>query len=604
MKVGFPLKASFGLVCGLLAGAGVFPCQAGNLILDSRLERAKLRAAVFPFAFSSGPSADSVADVSFLNAAPAGADGFVRVEKGRLATAAGELRLSGANLTGSGNFPSKPDAVRLADKLMRFGINAVRLHYMDPIGNYANFMLTGAPCLCAPGTNDLDFAFIPEQLDKLEFLVSEFKQRGIYVDLNLHVGRFHGRLGHRKGETLYNPDLIASQKEYARRLLDHVNPYTGLAWKEEPAVLLVEIANEDSIFCPFGYEIDFVKDADAAFKRFLMETERRYYAEMKRFLRDEIGVKSLVTGSQLCASPFEVQEMFEVTIDNRYWCHPEKAGCPEWTIVDAPLADYANGEWDPLAMMAKEKTPERAFLVTEYGHPYPASYGCETLPLLGAAAAVGGWSGIFPYSFSHRAAPTPSYVPFFFTIGERADLLVHQPAVSVLVRDGHPVPATAFVRCPDGIRKGHALLTTPQVKFFSGWGAGRRFDLGDGFELSFAGLTNAFATVSVLRRGSRLLVAASASCRNTGARYPVVRETPEGYPVLTGKGSVWGAAPILYSGVAAELRVPLAAGRLVCLTLDGAGRPVGTVPVAADGAVRLDPAYKTLWYEVTERKEQ
>ena len=174
---------------------------------------ASLFATVFPFAISQGPAAGSAADVSALTTGPAGAHGFVRVEGGRLLTSAGELRLSGANLTGPGNFPSKPDAVKLAEKLMRFGINAVRLHYMDPVGEYANFMMSGEPCLCARGTNDLDFAFMPEQLDKLEFLVAELKKRGIYIDLNLHVGRFHKRLGHRKGETLYNPELIASQKD-------------------------------------------------------------------------------------------------------------------------------------------------------------------------------------------------------------------------------------------------------------------------------------------------------------------------------------------------------------------------------------------------------
>lgn len=561
---------------------------------------ASLFAAVFPFAISQGPAAGSAADVSVLTTGPAGAHGFVRVEGGRLMTSAGELRLSGANLTGPGNFPSKPDAVKLAEKLMRFGINAVRLHYMDPIGEYANFMMTSEPCLCAKGTNDLDFVFIPEQLDKLEFLVAEFKKRGIYVDLNLHVGRFHNRLGHRKGETLYNPELIASQKEYARRLLNHVNPYTGFAWKDEPSVFLVEIANEDSIFCPWGHENYYIKDADAAFRRFLMETERKYYAEMKRFLKDEVGVKSLVTGSQLCASPFEVQEMFEVTIDNRYWCHPERAGGPEWTIIDAPLADFANDEHDPLAIMAKEKTPERAFLVTEYGHPYPASYGCETLPLLGAAAAVGGWSGIFPYSFSHRSAPKPEYVPFFFTIGERADIFVHQPAVSVLMREGGNVSAAAFVREAKKPREGYALFKSPEVKFFSGWGAGRSFDLGDGFQLSFEGLTNAFATVSVLRRGNRLLVAASSSCRNTDAAYPKVGETPEGYPILTGKGSSWGQSPILYTGVEARLTVPSKIAHV--FALDGNGRPLANPVSHADQTVVLHPSYRTLWYEVGERE--
>ena len=33
-----------------------------------------------------------------------------------------------------------------------------------------------------------------------------------------------------------------------RRLLEHVNPYTGLAYKDDPALAILETHNEDSIF--------------------------------------------------------------------------------------------------------------------------------------------------------------------------------------------------------------------------------------------------------------------------------------------------------------------------------------------------------------------
>ena len=555
---------------------------------------------MFPFCIHGGPAAGSAADVSFLNARPAGADGFVRVEQGQFVTDKGVVRFSGVNLTGPANFPSHDDASNLADALSRYGINGVRLHFADVAGDYSNFMLSGEPCLVEEGSTVECFEFNSVQLDKFEFLVSELKKRGVYVDLNLHVGRFHNRLGARKGATLYDEALIASQKEYARRLLNHVNPYTGLAWKDDAALAIVEIANEDSIFRPWGPEFAWVKGADEPFKKFLLKVEKSFYAEMRRFLVEDVGVKCAIAGSQLCASPFEVQQMFDVTIDNRYWCHPHNAGSPEWSFVDAPLADFANGAGDPLALMAKEKMPDRAFVVTEYGHPYPNSFGCETLPLLGAAATVGGWSGIFAYSFAHRAAPLPEYVPFFFTIGERADVLCHQPAVSVMFRTLGGMPRDSFVLECGNPGEGYALFASPEVKFFSGWTDGRCFDLGDGIALSFKGQENAFATVSLLRREGGWLVAATSSGKNTGTRLTEVGRTPENYPVLAGRGGNWGNAPILYAGVEAELSVGCGKGPVSCHALNGNGLERAEVCVRRTGAgavtIRLAPSCRTLWY--------
>ena len=41
--------------------------------------------------------------------------------------------------------------------------------------------------------------------------------------------------------------MIESQREYARDLLTHVNPYTGNSYANEPAVALIEISNEDGL---------------------------------------------------------------------------------------------------------------------------------------------------------------------------------------------------------------------------------------------------------------------------------------------------------------------------------------------------------------------
>src|SRR5207245_2114471 len=41
--------------------------------------------------------------------------------------------------------------------------------------------------------------------------------------------------------------LLALQREYAKQLLTHLNPYTKAEYRREPAVMLVELVNENSI---------------------------------------------------------------------------------------------------------------------------------------------------------------------------------------------------------------------------------------------------------------------------------------------------------------------------------------------------------------------
>jgi hypothetical protein len=47
-------------------------------------------------------------------------------------------------------------------------------------------------------------------------------------------------------DNFYRP-YIEMQKEYARELLTHRNPYTGKTYLEEPAIAFVEINNENSL---------------------------------------------------------------------------------------------------------------------------------------------------------------------------------------------------------------------------------------------------------------------------------------------------------------------------------------------------------------------
>ena len=198
-------------------------------------------------------SPDNVVNMSHLLAAPAGRDGRIRVKDGRFANNKGPVRLHATNLTGPANFPTHAEADRLAARLARFGINCVRLHFMD--ADYGTFMLPKEQGIFARDFRTgrrLD----PDRLDCLDYLVSQFKRRGIYVNVNLHVARtLDARDGFapgtpwaNKGVDQFDPRIIAEEKSYARDILARRNPYTGMSYLDDPVVAVVELNNEDALW--------------------------------------------------------------------------------------------------------------------------------------------------------------------------------------------------------------------------------------------------------------------------------------------------------------------------------------------------------------------
>ena len=227
-----------------LAGAANF-CRRVCVILAAVLAAVSSHAAeLFPFVLPWDDSSAAATDVSGWLDAPAGKSGFVSVKDGHLFANGKRLRIFGVNLAFGANFPTHDDAEKVAARMAKFGINCVRFHHMDmqsaPSGIWSKDMQT------------LD----PGQLDRLDFFIAQLKAHGIYTDLNLHVSRTYpdrpaaekqGNPNYDAGVDNFSPKMIALQKDYARALLTHVNPFTKNAYVDEPAVALIEINNENSL---------------------------------------------------------------------------------------------------------------------------------------------------------------------------------------------------------------------------------------------------------------------------------------------------------------------------------------------------------------------
>jgi len=271
-----------------------------------------------PFVMDHRHGAQSPADVGFLLDAPAGKNGFLQIRNGHLSTANGRrMRFWGVHFTdwsrGSVELPPKEDAPMWAATLARFGINLVRLHFLD----------LPSPRGIVDASKSDSRSFDRQQLDRLDFLFAELKKRGIYADLNLNVGRSYksgdgvqdfDRIQWAKGLTLFDPRLIELEKEYARLLLTHVNPYTGLEYRNDPAIAIVELLNENGLYLGFRAPTPYYSDELTALYNGWLG--RHLTPEALRKVREQAGVAGdspvpRLQGQDAAAAP---QERYEAEV--------------------------------------------------------------------------------------------------------------------------------------------------------------------------------------------------------------------------------------------------------------------------------------------------
>jgi hypothetical protein len=425
------------------------------LLIAAPLLPPKMDGEMKAFTLDHRGGAASVIDLSFLLDAPAGKHGFVRVSGGHMVSGDGKrLRLWGVNITdwskGSTMFPSKEDAPMWAATLARFGVNCVRLHFLD----------LATPRGLIDATRDDTRSFNAEQLDRLDFWIAELKRRGIYTNLNLNVGRSYkagdgvkdaDKIRWAKGLTLYDPRLIELQKEYAKQLLTHYNPYTRTEYRNEPAIATVELVNENALYVGFraptpAYDKDLLDLYNAWLRQqrspaelaklralagvegelpiprlmgretaaapperfyteveFFIEMERRYFQDMQSYLKDTLKVKAPLVGTAdhshsgssypLLAST----SLLDIVDGHTYWQHPGPRGIPNTPMVNAPLQST-------VVELSRTAFAGKPYTVSEVNHPFPNVYASEGIPILAAYAALQDWDGVFWYTFEPKTS--------------------------------------------------------------------------------------------------------------------------------------------------------------------------------------------------------
>jgi len=163
------------------------------------------------------------------------------------------IKLWGINVTYSACAPAYNVANQRAAFYAKNGINAVRLH------KYAQSQNMGIQ-----SANSV-LEFDAGKLEKMDYFIAALKERGIYTKLSSNfmiwpgeaerdripyfdeLGTMtRGRMKTKHGTIFLSRELQDLQIEQMVNLLEHKNSHTGDTYAEDPAIVVIELFNEDS----------------------------------------------------------------------------------------------------------------------------------------------------------------------------------------------------------------------------------------------------------------------------------------------------------------------------------------------------------------------
>jgi len=191
----------------------------------------------------------------------AGSKGRVGMKDGHFVFSDGtRLRLWGTTINWSGTFPDSMQSIKMATRLRQLGFNAVRLNTID-----VSWWDGGS--IFAPGTTTTALSAV--QMQKLDWFIYQLKQNGVYVVLPM-VSVFQPRSGDgvrqpdsvgwgSKIPVIFDKQLQSVVRGFTKLLLNHVNPYTGTAYKNEHAIAYMVVTDESSLMNNWMYSQDVVR---------------------------------------------------------------------------------------------------------------------------------------------------------------------------------------------------------------------------------------------------------------------------------------------------------------------------------------------------------
>ncbi|MFG0251203.1 MAG: cellulase family glycosylhydrolase [Phycisphaeraceae bacterium JB051] len=162
---------------------------------------------------------------------------------------------------------SDEDMTTLLDDLKEMGVNVIRFQ------THTSKMQDGS----------LGEKINPVSLDNRDRFFAHAIKRGIYLHMNLHTRGYGQQLAKKYGGNseciVMIDDIIEMNNKFVSDMLNHVNPHTGRAYKDEPAIISLQLGNEHHTYSREGWRNKYERHTGPIKE----EVQRKF----NRFLKDK-----------------------------------------------------------------------------------------------------------------------------------------------------------------------------------------------------------------------------------------------------------------------------------------------------------------------------
>jgi hypothetical protein len=401
-------------------------------------------------------------DVSFLNEKPAGKHGRVKADGERLVFEDGTpVRFWGANVQAYALFTGKKeDVVVQAKRIAGLGYNLVRLHHHD-----SDWVSPNVFDKSAGNTQKLDDA----ALDMLDWWVKCLKDEGVYVWLDLHVGRqfqkgdeidgfaeLSKQQGSGKGFNYVNPRIEKLMQQFAERYISRTNRYTKLPYTDDPTLAFVLITNENDLTFHFANLV--LPDKGNPVHRKLFEALARNITK-RSGMNVTASIKTWEPGpSKILLN--EIEHEYDARAIERlrqqgtkaliattnFWGAQSLYSLPSLAtgdIIDVhsygkaeSLGTNPRYEANFISWIGAAQLAGRPISVTEWNVEYPNRDRFIAPLYVAAVAALQGWDAPMIYGYSQVPIQAPEKPDTYSTWNDPA-LTALMPAAALMFRQGH-----------------------------------------------------------------------------------------------------------------------------------------------------------------------
>ena len=187
---------------------------------------------------------------------------------------------------------------------------------------------------------------------------------------------------------------------------------------------------------------------------FLYATEKAYWTDMRDYIKNTLGSRSLLIGTAVGFSTPNLMSVFDVVDSHAYYSHPVFPGDSwsgtDWYVYNQSMLNASSPTLSLPGQLAVRAVLGKPFSATEFNIPLPNTYGADTAMIMAAYAGLQDWDAVYYFDYSSYADWDETAISGNFDIEHSPVRMTSCVPAALAFRQGHFSPAAQRIVVPFG----------------------------------------------------------------------------------------------------------------------------------------------------------